>query len=114
MGLVVVNDKKYTLAKTGYFILHDALTKTNMDFVHDVNYQGLFYLEESIKTGKPAGLKVFGDWDTIYEGLSQLPEHVQKSWFSFDHYFSDDAFPLVLPQVYRRQYWQVGHRFICP
>ncbi len=101
MGLVVVNDKKYTLAKTGYFILHDALTKTNMDFVHDVNYQGLFYLEESIKTGKPAGLKVFGDWDTIYEGLSQLPEHVQKSWFSFDHYFSDDAFPLVLPQVYK-------------
>jgi ubiquinone/menaquinone biosynthesis C-methylase UbiE len=101
MGLVVVNDKKYTLAKTGYFILHDALTKTNMDFVHDVNYQGLFYLEESIRTGKPAGLKVFGDWDTIYEGLSQLPEHVQKSWFSFDHYFSDDAFPLVLPQVYK-------------
>ncbi|MEO7263979.1 MAG: methyltransferase [Ferruginibacter sp.] len=101
MGLVVVNDKKYTLTKTGYFILHDALTKTNMDFVHDVNYQGLFYLEESIKTGKPAGLKVFGDWDTIYEGLSQLPEHVQKSWFSFDHYFSDDAFPLVLPQVYK-------------
>ncbi|MEO5984602.1 MAG: methyltransferase [Ferruginibacter sp.] len=101
MGLVVVNNKKYTLAKTGHFILHDALTKTNMDFVHDVNYQGLFYLDESIKTGKPAGLKVFGDWDTIYEGLSQLPEQVQKSWFSFDHYFSDDAFPLVLPQVYK-------------
>ena len=38
---------------------------------------------------------------TIYEGLSQLPEHVQKSWFSFDHFFSDDAFPLVLPKVYK-------------
>jgi hypothetical protein len=100
LGLVLVNDKKYTLGKTGYFILNDPLTKTNMNFVHDVNYKGLFYLDESIKTGKPVGLKAFGDWQTIYEGLSQLPEHVKKSWFSFDHFFSDDAFPLVLPQVY--------------
>lgn len=101
LGLVLVNDKKYTLGKTGHFILNDPLTKTNMDFVHDVNYKGLFYLDESIKTGKPAGLKEFGEWQTIYEGISQLPEHVQKSWFSFDHFFSDDAFPLVLPQVYK-------------
>ena len=100
LGLVLVNDKKYTLGKTGHFILNDPLTKTNMDFIHDVNYKGLFYLDESIKTGKPEGLKAFGDWQTIYEGLSQLPEHVKKSWFSFDHFFSDDAFPLVLPQVY--------------
>ncbi|MFT3932036.1 MAG: methyltransferase [Chitinophagaceae bacterium] len=101
MGLVLINDKKYTLGKTGYFILHDGLTRTNMDFVHDVNYKGLFALDESIETGKPAGLKEFGNWPTIYEGLSQLPPHVQKSWFSFDHFFSDDAFPLVLPKVYK-------------
>jgi len=101
MGLILVNDKKYTLAKTGYFILHDPLTTTNMDFIHDVNYKGLFALDKSIETGKPAGLKEFGEWTTIYEGLSQLPEHVQKSWFSFDHFFSDDAFPLVLPRVYK-------------
>ena len=48
------------------------------------------------------GLKEFGEWQTIYEGLSQLPEQVQKSWFAFDHYFSDDAFPLVLKQVYKK------------
>ncbi len=100
LGLVLVNDKKYILGKVGYFILNDGLTKTNMDFVHDVNYKGLFYLDEAIETGKPAGLKTLGDWPTIYEGLSQLPPHIQKSWFSFDHYFSDDAFPLVLPMVY--------------
>lgn len=100
-GLVLVNDKKYTLGKTGHFILHDPLTITNMDFVHDVNYKGLFYLDESIKTGINVGLKEFGDWPTIYEGLSQLPKRVQKSWFSFDHYFSDDAFPKVLPLVYK-------------
>lgn len=101
MGLVLVNEKKYTLARTGYFILHDALTRTNMDFVHDVNYKGLFALDKSIETGTPAGLKEFGEWTTIYEGLSQLPEHVQKSWFAFDHFFSDDAFPKVLPKVYK-------------
>src|SRR5438045_7857728 len=52
LGLVLMNDQKYTLGKTGYFILNDPLTKTNMDFVHDVNYKELFHLEESIKTGK--------------------------------------------------------------
>ena len=101
MGLVLINDNNYTLGKTGHFILHDPLTITNMNFVQDVNYKGLFYLEESIKTGKPEGLKEFGDWKTIYQGLSQLPEQVQKSWFAFDHFFSDNAFPLVLPQVYK-------------
>ena len=52
MGLVLVNDQRYTLAKTGYFILHDPLTITNMDFVHDVCYKGLFALDKSIETGK--------------------------------------------------------------
>ena len=101
MGLILINDHAYTLAKTGHFILHDPLTITNMNFVHDVNYKGLFDLDKSIETGRPVGLKEFGEWTTIYEGLSQLPEHVQKSWFSFDHFFSDNAFPLVLPKVYK-------------
>ncbi len=100
LGLVLLNDKKYTLGKTGHFILNDPLTNINMDFVHDVNYKGLFHLEESVATGKPAGLKEFGDWSTIYEGLSKLPLRVQKSWFDFDHFFSDDAFPKVLNKVY--------------
>jgi 2-polyprenyl-3-methyl-5-hydroxy-6-metoxy-1,4-benzoquinol methylase len=72
-----------------------------MDFVQDVCYKGLFTLDESIQTGKPVGLKELGEWKTVYEGLSQLPQHVQKSWFNFDHFFSDDAFPLVLPMVYK-------------
>jgi ubiquinone/menaquinone biosynthesis C-methylase UbiE len=99
-GIVLLNEKKYTLGKVGHFILNDPLTQINMDFVQDVNYKGLFYLEESIITGKPVGLKEFGEWQTIYEALSSLPQHVQKSWFDFDHYFSDDAFPRVLSKVY--------------
>src|ERR1035438_7088550 len=48
MGLVIINDHKYTITKTGHFILHDPLTRVNMDFVSDVCYKGLFHLEESI------------------------------------------------------------------
>lgn len=100
IGLVVFNNDSYKITKTGHFILHDPLTNVNMNFIHYVNYKGLFHLEESIKTGKPEGLKELGDWPTIYEGLSQLPPHIQKSWFGFDHFFSDTAFPKTLPHVY--------------
>ncbi|MGC4034523.1 MAG: methyltransferase [Chitinophagaceae bacterium] len=101
MSLVTINDEKYTLAKTGYFILHDPLTRVNMDFIQNVNYKGLFHLEEAIREQKPAGLKELGNWPTVYEGLSQLPPAIQKSWFAFDHFFSDIAFPLVLKHVYK-------------
>jgi hypothetical protein len=101
IGLVVLHEERYVLTKTGYFISYDGLTMTNMDFVHDVCYKGLFALDKSILSGKPEGLKEFGPWDTIYEGLSQLPDQVQQSWFNFDHFFSDIAFPAVLPHVYK-------------
>ena len=87
IGLLIVNDGIYKITKTATFILHDRLTQVNMDFTQDVCYNGMFHLEESIRTGKPEGLKVFGDWPTIYEALSKLPEQVQKSWFGFDHFY---------------------------
>ncbi|MCF8374238.1 MAG: methyltransferase [Bacteroidales bacterium] len=90
----------FFLTKTGFFILSDELTRVNMDFVNDVNYLGMFRLQDSIKNKKPEGLKVFGQWDTVYEALSQLPADVQKSWFAFDHYYSDYAFPEILPLVF--------------
>lgn len=101
LEMVRVEDNKFFLTKTGWYILSDELTKVNMDFTHDVNYLGMFSLTDSIKTGKPTGLKVFGEWDTVYEALSQLPEDVQKSWFAFDHYYSDYAFPQILPIVFK-------------
>jgi ubiquinone/menaquinone biosynthesis C-methylase UbiE len=101
IGLLTETEGKYFLTKTGLFILHDKLTQVNIDFVHDVCYQGMFSLEESIRTQKPEGLKVFGTWPTIYEGLSSLPPDVQRSWFGFDHFYSDMSFPDVLPLVFR-------------
>lgn len=99
MGLVILRNEKYILAKTGFFILNDSMTIVNMDFIHDVCYQPLFWLEDSVKTGKPEGLKVFGDWKTIYPGLQFLPGAAKRSWFAFDHYYSDLAFPEVIPVI---------------
>jgi len=100
IGLVVFNENRYRITKTGTYIHNDPLTNVNMNFIHDVCYKGLFALDESIENGKPEGLKVFGEWNTIYEGLSSLPPQVQKSWFAFDHFFSDLAFPSALSKVY--------------
>ena len=104
IGVVLIDDNgKYTLSKTGHFILNDQMTRVNMDFVQDVCYKGLYNLEDSIKNEKPEGLKVFGEWKTVYEALAHLPEFAQKSWFGFDHFYSDDAFPLVLPLVFKNK-----------
>lgn len=98
--IITCRENRYYLAKVGHFLLHDAMTRVNMDFTQDVCYQGLFYLEEALREGKPAGLKVFGDWPTIYPALSQLPEPARGSWFAFDHYYSDAAFDAALAPVF--------------
>ncbi|HEV7716502.1 MAG TPA: methyltransferase, partial [Steroidobacteraceae bacterium] len=67
-----------------------------------VCYDGMRYLTDAIVEQKPKGLQVFGAWSTIYEGLSQLPGAVQSSWFAFDHFYSDRAFPHVLRVVFER------------
>lgn len=101
IGLLLLEDDKFRLSKTGFFILRDPMTRANLDFTQDVCYEGLFRLDESIRNGKPEGLKVFGNWSTVYEGLSKLPVHVQRSWFGFDHYYSDHAFPHALKAVFK-------------
>lgn len=102
IGTVLVDPEteKFTISKTGWFLLNDPATRVNIDFNHDVNYEGWFHLEEALKEGRPAGLKHFGDWPTIYEGLSQLPPQVQKSWFGFDHFYSDSSFPEALKIIF--------------
>ncbi len=100
IGTVLLKDEKFFIAKVGFFLLNDPMARVNMDFNHDVNYLGMFDLEAALLNGKPEGLKVFGSWPTIYEGLSQLPPQVQKSWFSFDHYYSDCSFPQALEIVF--------------
>jgi len=102
IGTVVVDPEteRFELTKTGWFLINDRATRVNIDFNHDVNYEGWFHLEEALREGKPAGLKHFGNWPTIYEGLSSLPEQVQKSWFGFDHFYSDGSFRQALEVVF--------------
>ena len=102
IGTVLVDTESecYILGKTGWFLLIDPATRVDVDFNHDVNYEGWFYLEESFIKGRPEGLRHFGNWSTVYEGLSSLPEQVQRSWFAFDHFYSDHSFDQALNIVF--------------
>lgn len=102
IGTVIIDPQtdRYSISKTGWFLLCDPATKVNIDFNQDVNYEGLFHLEEALREGRPAGLKHFGDWPTIYEGLASLPEDAKRSWFAFDHFYSDSSFPEALQIVF--------------
>jgi len=105
IGTVIVDPEteRFELTKTGWFLINDQATRVNIDFNHDVNYEGWFHLEEALREGKPAGLRHFGSWPTIYEGLSQLPPQVQKSWFGFDHFYSDSSFQQALEVVFAQK-----------
>ena len=102
IGTVLCENERYRISKVGWFLIKDPLSPINMDFVHDVCYQAAFDLEAALLEGRPAGLKVFGNWATIYEGLSSLPSETQKAWFGFDHFYSDSAFQAALPIVFAR------------
>jgi hypothetical protein len=100
ISLVWMNDERYVLDKVGYFLLEDRMSQVNVNFSQDVCYEAMGHLMASIKNGAPEGLKVFGDWPTIYPALSVLPEPAKKSWFAFNDYYSKSAFAHALPIVF--------------
>ncbi|WP_428451402.1 methyltransferase [Photobacterium kasasachensis] len=99
-NIVTWSHPNYVLANLGYFLVNDGMTRANMDFTADVCYAAMMHLTEAIEEGTPAGLKELGEWTTIYEGLSQLPEKAKTSWFNFDHFYSDRSFPILLERVF--------------
>lgn len=99
-GVVRREAGRYSVTRIGDTVLHDELTQINIDYIHDVCYEGLFVLDACLREEKPLGLKSLGDWPTIYEGLSALPQPARDSWFNFDHYYSDSAFLQALPHVF--------------
>lgn len=102
IGIVLIDPDtdRFRISKTGWFLINDPATQVNIDFNHDVNYLGWFDLDKALEQGKPAGLKTLGDWPTVYEGLSSLPQQIQKSWFGFDHFYSDSSFDEALQIVF--------------
>ena len=102
IGTVLLRDGRFYISKAGYFLLRDKMARVNMDFVHEICYQGMFDLEAALLEGRSAGLKALGEWPTIYEGLSQLEPEARRSWLAFDHYYSDNAFDEALKVVFSR------------
>ena len=93
-------DGKYFLSKTGHYFLNDEMTRVNTNWTRDVCLNTLEDMDASLAEGRPAGLHHLGPWSTIYEGLSILPEPAKTSWFEFDHFYSDNAFPAAMPLVF--------------
>jgi ubiquinone/menaquinone biosynthesis C-methylase UbiE len=104
MGALNFEDEKYSITRIGYFLQNDEMTKANLNYNHDVNYQGLFYLDEALKTGKPVGLHhTFSKTEeTIYPILTKLPKKAHDSWFGFDHFYSDAAFKSLVKIMSQR------------
>lgn len=100
IGLFYLNEERFVLTALGHFVLHDPMTRINMDVVHEICYRGMFDLDKAIREGRPAGLETLGNWKTFYEGLSSLAPKARDSWLAFDHYYSDLAFPAALPLVF--------------
>ncbi len=95
---IAVNDGegKYSITLLGRAFLYDEMTRVNFNFVRDICYLGADKLAESFRSGKPEGLKeIYPDAETIYTHISRLPEKMRKSWYEFDHYYSDNSFDIV-------------------
>ena len=100
IGLVWQRDGRYVLDKIGHFLLNDAMTRVNLDFVADICYDAMSSLRESVEESTPKGLAHFGDWPSLYEALPHLPQHARASWLSFDHFYSSGAFSPALAHVF--------------
>lgn len=101
-GLVQKDDNGlYTNTALAEAFLLDPMTIANFNFVKDVCYLGASELKNSFENEAPKGLqKFFIDSKTIYEVLPKLPSKMLKSWYDFDHYYSDDCFNEVLKIIF--------------
>jgi SAM-dependent methyltransferase len=101
--LVALVKDRFVVTNLGAFILRDEMTAVNMEFVQQVCYLGMNDLESALRLGEPSGLRVFGEWKTVYEGLAHLPEPAKQAWLRFDHFYSDAAFPAACHKVLARE-----------
>lgn len=103
-GLVIKTGEKYVNSLVASAFLHNEMTKVNFNFVKDVCYLGASELANSFEQEKALGCKKFiGDYETIYNALHKLPCDVKKSWFEFDHFYSDRCFEEVLKIIFENK-----------
>ena len=100
---VQLKGERYHLTKLGHVLHRDEMTAVNFEFIYQVCYRGLFFLEESLRAGRPAGLPTISDAATVYEGLHRLAPAVKEAWLDFDHFYSDSAFAAALPVIFEKE-----------
>ncbi len=88
-GLSAYAAPRFSITKMGVFWSKDRMTLVNAEFSRHVCYRPASRFGESLRTGLPAGLRELGPWETVYEGLSELPPAAKDAWFAFDHFHSD-------------------------
>lgn len=101
-GFVKEKNGKYSTTKLSQAFLYNEMTRVNFNFMRDVCYTGASELLNSLKKSSPEGLKKFvGNYPTIYPALTSLPEKMKKSWYEFDHFYSDRCFDEVLNIIFK-------------
>ena len=107
-GLVLQTEGKYVNTLVASAFLNNEMTKVNFNFVKDVCYLGASELASSYETSEPLGCRKFiGDYETIYNALQFLPDEMKKSWFGFDHFYSDRCFEEVLKIIFEDKLEQI-------
>ena len=96
IGIVKNQEDVYSITPLGKTFLYDEMTVANFNFVKDVCYSGASLLTQSFTEAEPKGLRqIFSDAETIYPYISKLPDRMKKSWYEFDHYYSNTCFDLI-------------------
>ena len=95
-----ITPESWHLTTIGEVWLLDSQLAADTEFTHDVCWGGLADLSQALRTAQPAGLARLGPWPTIYAGLAHLPPAIRASWFTYDHFHSDSAFPAALSAVH--------------
>ena len=110
IGLVSEDENNiFYNTKLAEAFLFDEMTKMNFNFMRDICYLGASELIESFKESRPVGLqKYFFETPTIYHILTKLNPVMQKSWYEFDHHYSDDCFGEVLKIIFEN-----NPKYIC-
>ncbi len=93
-------EDKFYITLIGEALLYDEMTRVNFNFTKDVCYIGANKLKESFLSETPFGIKeIFKEAKTIYPYISKLPDKMKKSWYEFDHYYSDNCFDIIYKMI---------------
>lgn len=104
IGLIEQNqDNTYSNTKLAEAFLYDEMTRVNFNFMRDICYLGAGELTQSFKENRPAGLqKYYFKSPIIYSELTKMNDTMKKSWYEFDHHYSDDCFDEVLKIIFEK------------